>query len=507
MMGLGIYAEGFASWQKVLAGTVGIDPEARREIFGNAAVDVAGYVARGLAKALAADGLWEIAQAHGLVAAFGADAIQADIAEAFKDLDAAGGARGAERKANGHGAALSAICPFPIDGSKLPRRAWLVPGLLLRGQVTLLVAPPGSGKSLLTLQLAMVCAGGLAEWGGWRPRGRYRSLVINVEEDQTEMERRLFGAHKIMNIAQADLSGIFLANAGSIVVARADSRTKTVTATPMRDQIVQTIIDLAIDIVIVDPFAETFAGDENSNSELKWAGVLWRDIARSTNVAVVLVHHAKKYASNMAGDMDAARGGGSLAGVARIVATLFPMTEPEFERCQADIKKAFPKAAERGRFIRFDDAKANLSLITSSARWFFKQTIGLGNAGDGLPEDDVGVLVPWQRPGILAGLDAEKINAVLDEIAAGLRDDDGEPTGEPYTPSRKGGSKRWVGLLLQRLMECSEAEAKTIIGQWLESGLLEVYLAPTRSSKGNNRECLKVHDARRPGVVTEASFL
>ena len=66
---------------------VGIDPEARREIFGNAAVDVAGYVANGLAKVLAADGLWEIAQAHGLVAAFGADAIQADIAEAFKNID------------------------------------------------------------------------------------------------------------------------------------------------------------------------------------------------------------------------------------------------------------------------------------------------------------------------------------------------------------------------------------------------------------------------------------
>ena len=110
-------------------------------------------------------------------------------------------------KANGHAIALPALSPFPIDGMKLPRRPWLIPGLLLRGQVTLLVAPPGSGKTLLTLQLAMVCDSGMPEWGGWRPRGRYRTLVINVEEDETEMHRRLFGAHKIMNMRQDDLAG------------------------------------------------------------------------------------------------------------------------------------------------------------------------------------------------------------------------------------------------------------------------------------------------------------
>jgi hypothetical protein len=97
------------------------------------------------------------------------------------------------------------------------------------------------------------------------------------------------------------------------------------------ERIVGTIISQRIDIVVVDPFAETFAGDENSNSELKWAAVLWRDVARRTKTAVMLVHHAKKYAQNMAGDPDAGRGGGALAGVARIVATLFNMTDKEAE--------------------------------------------------------------------------------------------------------------------------------------------------------------------------------
>lgn len=507
MNDLGGFAEGFASWAKVLARTIGVDPAARQEIFRNLASDVAGYVRNGLPKALAAEGLWELAQAHGLVAAFGADAIQGDIAEAFKDIEQDQGGPRRPNGKNGHALALPATSPFPIDGAKLPRRAWLVPGLLLRGQVTLLVAPPGSGKSLLTLQLAMVCDSGMREWGGWQPRGRYRSLVINVEEDETEMRRRLFGAHKIMNLRQEDLAGIFLAEAGSIVVARADSRTKTVTATPVLDRIVQTIIELKIDIVIVDPFAETFAGDENSNSELKWAGVLWREVARKTNVAVLLVHHAKKYASNMAGDMDASRGGGALSGVARIVSTLFPMTELEFEHYRADIKKAFPKAADRSRFIRFDDAKANLSLLTPAARWFFKETIGLGNGGDGLPEDEVGVLVPWPAPGVFSNLDRERLACVLDEIAVGVRDGDGEPTGDPYGPSKKGGTKRWVGGLIQEQLQLNEKQAREIIAVWLDTGLLIEFKAKTSTSKGNVRDCLRVDNAKRPGTVTENIIL
>ena len=270
----------------------------------------------------------------------------------------------------------------------------------------------------------------------------------------------------------------------------------------MLDQIIATIIDLKIDIIIVDPFAETFAGDENSNSELKWAGVLWREVARKTNAAVLLVHHAKKYAANMAGDMDATRGGGALSGVARIVSTLFPMTEPEFDHYRADIKKAFPKA-NRGRFIRFDDAKAQYSLVGSSARWFFKETIGVGNAGDGLPEDEVGVLVPWPTPGLFSSIEPEKIDYVLDEIEVGIRDDDGKPTGDPYSPDKVGGNKRWVGFLIQEHLQLTDKQAKEVISTWLDTGLLVEFKGKPATAKGKVRDCLRIDATKRPGVVTE----
>jgi KaiC/GvpD/RAD55 family RecA-like ATPase len=396
---------------------------------------------------------------------------------------------------------LNVVDAFPINGSTLPVRPWEVPGFLMRGQVTVLVAPPGSGKSLLTLQLAMVCARG-HEWGGWWPRDCYRTLIINVEEDQVEMQRRLYGACMRMDFNQADLVGkIFIAEATDIVVAKADSRTKTVVATPMLEKIIQTIMALKIDIVVVDPFAETFAGDENSNSELKWAAVLWREVARRTNASVLLVHHAKKYAQNMAGDMDAARGGGALGGVARIMSTLFTMTEGEYAQVEPALldqaKKQNTKPIERTRLLRFDDAKANLSLINSAARWFRKDSVGLGNQTDDIPEDEVGVLMPWKPPTPM--MTTEMLDNILDEINIGLRDEDNKATGNPYCRKRAGKKNdRWVGQLIMDKLECQQSEAEYWIKLWYSEGLLIEYKAIIPSSNNAERTCLKVNESKRP---------
>lgn len=404
---------------------------------------------------------------------------------------------------------LNVLDPFPIDGAGLPVRPWKMPGFLMSGQVTVLVAPPGIGKSLLTLQLAMVCGRG-HEWGGFWPRDCYRTLVINVEEDQVEMQRRLYGACQRMGFDQQELIGkIFIAEATDIVVAKADARTKTVVATPMLEKIIQTIVALKIDIVVVDPFAETFQGDENSNSELKWAAVLWREVARRTNAAVLLVHHAKKYAQNMAGDMDAARGGGALGGVARIMSTLFTMTEGEYAQVEVRLldqaKKEKTKQVERTRLLRFDDAKAQYTLLSSAARWFKKESVGIGNARDGLPEDEVGVLMPWKPPTPMMA--PEVLHDIFEEINIGMRDDKGEPTGNPYCRKRSGKkNERWLGHLIMEKIECSQTEAEHWVKRWCEEGLLIEYKTAIPSSKGVDRSCLKVDEGKRPpkpGHVSE----
>src|SRR5262249_10779043 len=220
---------------------------------------------------------------------------------------------------------------IPIDETKISARNWIVPGLLMRRQVTVLVAPSGSGKSLLTLQLSLACGQGIA-WAGWHPRGAYKSLIVNSEDDQDEMSRRLAAALHVMPLIQQDSLRnrlAFVDQTNDAIIAKFDVRSKTLVRTPLVEMLIATIVQNSFDIIVVDPFAETFEGDENSNSELKWAGIIWREVARRTNAAVLLVHHTKKYATGMAGDVDAARGAGALIGIARIVSTLFPMTEKE----------------------------------------------------------------------------------------------------------------------------------------------------------------------------------
>lgn len=164
MTELGRFQEGFNSFRRMLAG---VPLTNRLPIFLNAANEAATYLAKGCDRTAAADELTAIATANGLD---DPDAVQFIIARAFDksdEIDRVPDPQPDEYrngKANGHDAKPAAppivpvklIYPFPIIAKEIPRRPWLVPGLLLRRHVSVLVAPPGSGKSLLTDRKSVV---------------------------------------------------------------------------------------------------------------------------------------------------------------------------------------------------------------------------------------------------------------------------------------------------------------------------------------------------------------
>jgi hypothetical protein len=387
---------------------------------------------------------------------------------------------------------IAVLPAFPIDAATIPVRNWVVPALLLRGSVTVLVAPPGSGKSLLTLQMAIAIAAGIP-WGGFTPRKREKVLIINAEDDLDEMRRRLVVAAAEMGVDQADLVGwLDLAKAPeTIVICKIDSRSKAVVRMPLADDLIQTVADGGYGLVVADPFAETFVGDENSNSEVKWAGVLWREVARKAGVALWLVHHTKKYSGNMAGDADASRGGGAMIGIARVLVTLFNMTEEEATAMDID-------PDNRTDYVRLDDGKANYSR-KGNAKWFEKVTKPVGNATAFLPSDEVGVLVPWQPPDALAGITIADINAALDVVDRGLLDEHGKPTGRFWSPEPNARS-RWVGSLLMRELECSRPAALKLVNGWLKSGTLVTFNYFDNGVR-KQRSGVKSDLTKRPGAA------
>ena len=462
----------------------------------------------GLEHALVVDRFHDLAQSTDLIENYGLTEVEAAIAGALidtngHDYSAVWEMPGAAQPAASGPVLVPLLYPFPIDEKTIPRRPWIVPGLLLRRHVSVLVAPPGSGKSLLTLQVALMMAQA-KPWGGWQTRAAAKTLIINAEDDYDEMRRRLFAGAKTMNCDPELLrEWVALADAPeNIIIARADGKTRTVTRTPMVENIIATILKGGFDCVIIDPFAETFEGNENANSELKWAAMLWREIARRTNCAVLLVHHTRKFA-NDPGDMDAARGAGALLGVARVVSTVFNMSEREAKAFEIDTD-------HRHEYLRFDDAKANLSLVTFKAKWFFKETFRLGNGSDDEPADEVGVLKEWKPPSIFDKLDESMARAVLMAIDFGMVDDEGAPTGDIFTLTKQGGSKRWAGQVLQEHLggedKCPAKEAQKALDIWHANGVLTEVERVLSNSKGKPRKGIKVNLAALPGTQTEVSL-
>ncbi len=79
-----------------------------------------------------------------------------------------------------------------------PRR-YLCGTMLERQLLTLLVAPPGVGKTTLALHLTLALAAG-ESWGGLAVPGPARVVYVNGEETPDEIQRRLMAVAKQMNV-------------------------------------------------------------------------------------------------------------------------------------------------------------------------------------------------------------------------------------------------------------------------------------------------------------------
>ena len=270
--------------------------------------------------------------------------------------------------------------------SMLPRRRWLLEGTLLRGNVTVEVAPPGAGKSTLGIQQAVAIVTG-------RPITSHQVheqttvWVYNNEDDGDELKRRLAAVLQHWSISFAEIRGRLALNSGAdrpLLAAKAD-RAGNVIRLPDIDACIEHIKAHGIGVFIVDPFVETHEVNENSNEQVQAVAVMFREIARRGECAVMLVHHTAKppqgSSEGHAGNLNTARGASALVGVARIVQTLFSMSSKDAERY------GVPEE-ERHRYVRLDDAKANVSLIGADARWFRRVGVTIANG------DEVGVLVP-----------------------------------------------------------------------------------------------------------------
>jgi AAA domain len=219
-----------------------------------------------------------------------------------------------------------------------PPRRWLLDDCLPLGKVGLLVAPGGTGKSQLALQLALAVATGgmLADW--WQVGEKGRVLALFAEEDEEELHRRVWAVLRGRALTpeqEADLRrNLFIRSmiASDNLMTKAD-KDGAVTRTDFVERLCATVQELPdLRLIIVDPASRFRGGNENFAEDATRFVEALELIAKTTGATVLVLHHANK-ASTKDGEQNqsAARGSSALTDGVRWQMNLAPLTDTQAE--------------------------------------------------------------------------------------------------------------------------------------------------------------------------------
>lgn len=271
---------------------------------------------------------------------------------------------------------------LPIEAlATIPRRQWVVHGMLARGEVTLLVAPGGAGKSQLTLALAAaVASGGGADGGsmGFEVRDDGPVLLINAEDSAADIHKRL-GAIQLLH--GTDVSALPIVNFDQDGTAPFRVSSRGGSETPEFESLVEHCKAAKPALIVLDPLASLHSEIENDNVAMDAFVRKIIKLARVSNAAVLLVHHTNKPAKTdkvgQHGDANASRGASAIANACRLVLTL-QGADPELAG------RYGIQAREAHTCIRLDAAKANHAEKGGPPRVFRIRGVKLPN-GDTAP--------------------------------------------------------------------------------------------------------------------------
>jgi AAA domain len=449
MDNLGIFAPGFASWQRALA----LAPEGERlTVFHNACREVATYVARGLDRTVAADKLTEMMDAHGLV---DLDEVQQEIAEAFRYVDEPDRVPDdvelphLNGKSNGKGTALVFAATLYVwpDPATIPAREWLYGGHYVRNCATATVAPGGYGKTTLTLfELISMALEGRNVW------------FISGEDPKDEVDRRIAAHCQHHGIAGSDLKGrLFVDDRVSFPLQLGTcTRTSVVKFEgEWLNRLEHEIREKQIDVTALDPFISFHSVPESDNGAIDQVIKRLALIAQNTTSCIEVSHHTRKPTPGALGELtvDDTRGGSAIINAVRSCRVINRMSSDE-----AGVAKV--PADKRSAYVRIDKGKRNMA-PSEKAQWWHIVSEHLPNG------DNVQAIERWEFPSSFAAI----TTAEIDWVQKFLRD-----TGPRRANSR---SEDWLGHDLGR--HCGRDDtteragamwANKILGEWVRNKVI-----------------------------------
>jgi hypothetical protein len=360
---------------------------------------------------------------------------------------------------------------FP-DPAKIPPREFLYGKQYLRASVSATIAAGGKGKSTLKLTEAIGMAVGRNIVPGERLKAPLRVWVVNAEEDQNELNRRIAAICQRYGVDPAECADrLFVTSIKGKpwCIATLVKNVPTLNQ-PLIDWLIAEIKAKNIDVLMLDPLVSFHRVSENSNEHMD---IVIKDglgaISDATNAAITFAHHTgKSKLGQSEASVEDSRGASSIIWATRVNRVLNGMTTK-------DAGALGITEIDRWRYIRVTGGKSNPA-PPEKAVWLKLEAENLANG------DEVAVVTPWVPPDPLATA-AGDVAYKVRELAR---------TGE-YRADRR--SAKWIGFAVANLLGLplaygadnkpeDVAQAKRAIKMWISSKTL----ALERRKDGNFHE-------------------
>jgi hypothetical protein len=338
-----------------------------------------------------------------------------------------------------------------VDPASIPPRRWIYGRHYIRQFLSETVAPGAYGKSTLAITEALAIVTGRPLLGA-APDEQVNVWYWNGEDPEEELQRRVAAACLHYAIEPSELEGLFVDSGRKQKIILAEmTRQGAKIAQPVVDQVVRTIQENKIGVLIVDPFVASHRVTENDNPAIELVASTWAEIADVTGCAIELVHHSRKTGGAEI-TVEDGRGGSALLAKARSARVLNGMSEEEAARAGVDKRRVF---------FRVENGKANLAPAADQAAWHQLVSVDLANG------DSVAAVTKWTWPNAFDGVTVRDLREVQSRIAAGHYRESPQATD-------------WVGHVVASVLrldmgnKAHKAKVTAILKTWIANDMLRV---------------------------------
>jgi AAA domain-containing protein/primase-like protein len=283
--------------------------------------------------------------------------------QGWPPADAAASASGATQ-ANAQQASSHRAIPISSLPLIPPKRPWVHGTDLMRGAVSLLVAPGARAKTTWLLTCALACASGRSLLGAHVYGGPKRVLYLSAEDSTNEIALRLRAAMQHHGLRNSDVAGLNVIGAESWGLALLGASRG---APPAIDQTGWGALNAELDrlepdVLFLDPLINLMGGvDSNDNSAAALLMGQLVALAARRGIAIMIAHHAAKGRNPTSAE--SAMGAASFVNLSRIALGIEPLDEK-------DAGKLGLPPWEASSTFRVLGTKQNFSPPNAKDRWF-----------------------------------------------------------------------------------------------------------------------------------------